>query len=221
VNVTVDPRHVSRLAVTLTLACLAFTSPVGAQDACRFLCAPALEVEPTITISNLFKRHVIRTLPDGEPRRVRRQTAFELILALDIPTEVPRLGFTVEAIWPPVDNPVELEFETNLIWLPAARTGGWVSSHFDIVDKYSPGQRPRDGGDYTHKLNFELDTAVSAFKWVRSSPWLRRVEIEGSLDYVATGLPKAGDELNGERFLSDASRWSFSLVFVVPVAPRP
>lgn len=216
---TVEPRHVIRLAVTL--ACLAFTSPVRAQDACRFVCAPALKVEPTITSSNLFKPHVIRTLPGGEPRRVSRETAFELILALDIPTSVPRLGFTVEAIWPLVDNPVELELETNLIWLPAARTGGWVSSHFDIVDKYSPGLRPHNGGGYTHKLNFELDTAVSAFKWVRRSPWLRRVEIEGSLDYVATGVPRAGDELNGERFLSDASPWSFSLVFVIPIAPMP
>jgi hypothetical protein len=39
------------------------------------------------------------------------------------------------------------------------------------------------------------------------------------LDYVATGLPKAGDVINGRRFLDDASPWSFSLVFVVPVAP--
>jgi hypothetical protein len=83
--VNVEPQDVSRLAVTL--ACLAFTSPVRAQDACRFVCAPALKVEPTITSSNLLKPHLTRTLPDGEPRRVSRETAFELILALDIPTE--------------------------------------------------------------------------------------------------------------------------------------
>jgi hypothetical protein len=39
------------------------------------------------------------------------------------------------------------------------------------------------------------------------------------LDYVATGLPKAGDVINRSRFLDDASPWSFALVFVVPVAP--
>lgn len=218
----IEHRHAGRVVgrVVASLACLAIASSARAQDACRFVCAPALKVEPTITFSNLFDPHLIRPRPDGQARRVSRQRAFELIVAVDIPTEVPRLGFTVESIWTLPDNPVELELETNLIWLPAARTGGWVSSHFDIVDKYSPGQRPSDGDGYTHKLNLELDTAVSAFKWVQS-PWLRRLEIEGSLDYVATGLARAGDEIDGELFLSGASRWSFSLVFVIPVAPPP
>jgi hypothetical protein len=39
------------------------------------------------------------------------------------------------------------------------------------------------------------------------------------LDYVATGLPKAGDVIDGGRFLDDASPWSFSVVFVLPIAP--
>jgi hypothetical protein len=54
-------------------------------------------------------------------------------------------------------------------------------------------------------LNFELDTAVALFSRLPDTNWLRDVEIEGSLDYVATGLPK------------DAARWSFSLVFVIPI----
>ena len=45
------------------------------------------------------------------------------------------------------------------------------------------------------------------------------MELEGSLDYVATGLPKKGDAIDGRRYLDNASPWSFSLVFVVPVAP--
>jgi hypothetical protein len=45
------------------------------------------------------------------------------------------------------------------------------------------------------------------------------VEAEVSLDYVATGLAKAGDVVNGERFLDDASPWSLSFVFVFPLAP--
>jgi hypothetical protein len=49
--------------------------------------------------------------------------------------------------------------------------------------------------------------------------WLRGVEVEGSLDYVATGLPKAGDRVNGVRLIDKANPWSFSLVFVLPVAP--
>ena len=50
---------------------------------------------------------------------------------------------------------------------------------------------------------------------------MKDVELEGSLDYVATGLPRAGDVIGNERFLDDASPWSFSLVFVLPLAPLP
>ncbi len=57
----------------------------------------------------------------------------------------------------------ELEFESNFIWLAAERTRGWVSSHIDIVDKFSAARRPTDRRAYTHKLNFELDTSVSVF----------------------------------------------------------
>ena len=72
---------------------------------------------------------------------------------------------------------------------------------------------------YTHKLNFELDTSVAIFNWLPDGGWLRRVELEGSLDYVASGLPKAGQTMEEPRVLDDASAWSFSLVFVAPVAP--
>jgi hypothetical protein len=43
--------------------------------------------------------------------------------------------------------------------------------------------------------------------------------VELSIDYVATGLPKAGDLIGDELFLDDASPWSLSLVFVLPLAP--
>jgi hypothetical protein len=113
----------------------------------------------------------------------------------------------------------ELEFETNLTWLPAERTRGWVSSHFDIVDKLSAAERPADRRAYTHKLNFELDTSFGVFNWLPEGRWLRGVELEGSFDHVATGLPKAGDVVDGVRFVDHSSPWSFSLVFVVPIAP--
>ena len=105
------------------------------------------------------------------------------------------------------------------MWLPGERTGGWVGSHVDVVDKFSSAERPTDRRAYTHKLNLELDTSVSIFNWLPEGRWLRGVELEGSLDYVATGLPKAGDIIDGRRFVDKASPWSFSLVFVLPVAP--
>lgn len=170
------------------LSMLLAAVPAAAQEPCRFLCAPTLLVEPTITFE-------------------KDATVFETIFALDLSTPIPRVGVTLEAVTKPFsdDNDVELESELNLIWLESVQTGGWLSSHFDIVDKFSRAERPTDTRAYTHKLNFELDTAAAIFSRLPETNWLHGVEIEGSLDYVATGLPK------------DASRWSFSLVFVLPL----
>ncbi|MGH9158828.1 MAG: hypothetical protein ACRD2X_02415, partial [Vicinamibacteraceae bacterium] len=127
----------------------------------------------------------------------------------------------VEGIFLPFDREgtPELELETNLIWLPADRTDGWVSSHFDVVDKLSAAERPTDRRAYTHKLNLELDTSVAIFNWLPEGRWLRGVEVEGSLDYVATGVPRRGDLVDDIQFVDNASPWSFSVVFVLPVAP--
>lgn len=161
--------------------------PASAQE-CRFLCQPTLLVEPTITFE-------------------KDATVFETIFALDLSTPIPRVGVTLEAITKPFqdDNDVEIESELKLYWLESEQTGGWLSSHFDIVDKLSGAERSTDTRAYTHKLNFELDTAVAVFRKLPERNWLRDIEIEGSLDYVATGLSK------------DAGRWSFSLVVVIPV----
>jgi hypothetical protein len=206
------------VAMTVVLA----GTPAWGQDSapCRALCSPKFKIEPTITFTNLFGSPRIAS-DDGTVTRESRETEFELILSLGLPTRVSWLEFTVEAIFLPFDrdNTPELEFETNVVWLPSERTRGWITSHFDVVDKFSAAERPTDRRAYTHKLNFELDTSFSVFNWLPEGRWLRSVELEGSFDYVATGLPKAGDRFDGSLFLDDASPWSFSLVFVLPVAP--
>ena len=117
------------------------------------------------------------------------------------------------------DNAVEIEIELNLVLFDSDQTGGWLSSHFDIVDKFSPGEQPDASSVYTHKLDFEWDTALHLFNWLPEGNWLRNAEVELSIDYLATGLPKAGDLIGDERFLDDASPWSLSLVLVLPLAP--
>lgn len=207
----------------MLVACaLVWSSQAMAQEppTCRALCAPEFKVEPTVTFNNLFGSPRIVD-EQGTAAREPRETAFELILSLGLPTRARWLEFTVEAIFLPFerDSTPELEFETNFIWLPIERTHGWVSSHVDIVDKFSAAERPVDRRAYTHKLNLELDTSVALFNWLREGRWLRAVELEGSLDYVATGLPKSGDQVEGVRFVDRASPWSFSVVFVLPIAP--
>jgi hypothetical protein len=212
---------VKAVSVAAMIVALA-PAPAWAQDPapCRVMCSPKFKVEPTITFTNLFGSPRIAS-DDGTVTQESRETEFEMILSLGLPTRASWLEFTVEAIFLPFDrdSTPELEFETNFIWLPSVRTRGWITSHFDVVDKFSAAERPTDRRAYTHKLNFELDASFAVFNWLPEGRWLRSVELEGSLDYVATGLPRAGDRIDGSRFLDDASPWSFSLVFVLPVAP--
>jgi hypothetical protein len=70
----------------------------------RILCTPELKIEPTFTVEDLFQRPAIETLENGrvvETNRVERETVFELIFALDVPTEIPRVSLTFEAIFIP------------------------------------------------------------------------------------------------------------------------
>jgi len=200
------------------------TAPARAQDApssCRLVCELEWKFEPTLTIENLANRHRVVTA-DGVTERVDRESVFETILALDMKTKTPRFGFTAELSAAPFsdDNSAELEFETNFYWLTESMSRGWVTSHFDVVDQFSPAERPNPSRAYTHKLDFELDTAVHIFKRLAEGRWLRGLELETSLDYLATGLPKKGDVFSdGSRFVDDASHWSLSFVVVIPIAP--
>jgi hypothetical protein len=141
------------------------------------------EIEPTFTIEHLAQRPRIEA--DGEVERVAREWTFELIFALDVPTQIARLGVTLEAIFIPFgetmvhpftgasasaagresfrDNGIEIESELNFYLFDTDQTGGWVSSHVDVVDKFSPGETPRAGSVYTHTVNFEWDTAFHVF----------------------------------------------------------
>ncbi len=188
-------------------------------ESCAFLCMPELKIEPTISFENLGSRARVEVA--GVVEQTQRETVFELLFAVSVPTVIPRVGLTFEAGFAPfeTDNLVELEAELNLYLIESDQTGGWLSSHFDIVDKFSPAERPDATSAYTHKLNFELDTAVHPFNSLSEGHWLRNLETEVSIDYVATGIPKAGDQFGDVLYLDDASPWSLSLVLVLPLAP--
>lgn len=190
-------------------------------NGCVVLCTPELDFEPTLTVENLFARPRVEDVPSGDISRLERELGFEVILALGVPTALPYVGLTFEVIFAPFvnDNDLELESELNLVFLRDEWTGGWLEGHFDIVDQFSPAERPGTDRAYTHKLNFELDLALSAFNWLPPEHWLRNVWVETSFDYLATGLPRRGDVVEGQRFLDNASPWSLSFVLVVPVAP--
>jgi hypothetical protein len=216
-------QRLTPLFAVLSVAAGVERSSAQAQESgrpCVVLCAPSLRVEPTLTIEHLLARHRVQSVSGGEITRVDRATLVEMILALDVPTTIPHVGLTLESIWPAFarDNAVTLEFELNLHFLESDATGGWVGAHLDVIDQFSPAKRPTATRAYTHKLDFELDVGVAPFNRVNRG-WLREVELEASFDYLATGLPRAGEVVNGERYLDDASPWALSLVLVLPIAP--
>lgn len=210
-----------RIAAFLLGAALAIPAYAAAQDEprCVILCAPELKIEPTWTIENLGGSRRVEV--DGQVESIGVDSVFELVLALDIPTTIPRVAFTFETIFAPFvsDNSVEVETEFNFQLFDTNHTGGWISSHFDVVGQFSPGETPRADSSYTHKLDFEWDTAFHLFNRLPLGHWLRNVEAEVSLDYLATGLPKAGDVIGGERFIDSANPWSFSMLMIIPLAP--
>jgi hypothetical protein len=211
-----------RLLMVAGILVIASASGTVAQSTppCRIVCAPEVLVEPTWTVEHLANRPRVIDSTDAQPRRLPRERVFEFVLAVDIPTKWPRVGLAGEAILSPTSdaNEVELEFELKLHLIDSDQTDGWMSSHFDVVDQFSPAERPASRA-YTHKLDFELDTAVAVFK---QTPYrfLRDIELETSLDYLASGLPRRGDVVGGLLYLDDASAWSLSLVVVVPITPR-
>ena len=108
------------------------------------LCAPELKIEPTWTIENLGARPKVEI--DGQEERAARESVFELIVALDVPTTIPRVGLTLEAILIPFggtsvhpftgataaesgrdeirDNGIEIEAELNIDLFGTEQTGG-------------------------------------------------------------------------------------------------
>ena len=188
---------------------------VSAQERCVFFCAPTISIEPTVTFENLLSRGRVKTVDGSRVEDARRESAFEMVFSIGIPTTISRVGFTIETAFElsgetdvhPFtgvtatqlgtsirDNGIANEFELNLGVLEAEQTGGWMEVSFDIVDKISPGARPGATSVYTHKLKFELGTVVLLFNKLPPENWLRNVELEVSLDYVATGIPQAGDD---------------------------
>ncbi len=98
----------------LALGCC-WNTPLPAQDdgKCSFLCRPELKIEPTFTVENLFSRHRVAELEGDEQvgiTRGEREGVFEAIVALDIPTEIPRVGFSLETIFIPFASGSENPF---------------------------------------------------------------------------------------------------------------
>jgi hypothetical protein len=222
---------------------LALPAAAGAQTPCHSLCAPSFSFAPSLIRSHVFGGPRVRSLGTGDERTLPAKNNLELIFSLAIPTAVPNLSLYTSFQWLPTAkaaaNPfteytaAELgtdEIRANLPSIslglrydvvPAAMTGGWVTVTPYVADLYSRAARPDAGSDYTHKLDLGVSAAVSPFAGQASDGWLHGVTVFGVFDYVATGVPHAGDVVPaGEReFLTGARAESLFVGVSLPVAP--
>ena len=94
-----------RLAIFVALlwCALAPTTALGQGQKCFFLCAPNIKIEPTFTWENLSGPRIAETDDQGNTvvRKTARERVFETVIAIGVPTTVPRISFNFETILKP------------------------------------------------------------------------------------------------------------------------
>jgi hypothetical protein len=115
---------------------------------------------------------------------------------------------------------VELEFESQFTLITEDQTSGWVARHFDLGTISAPPNARRIAAPTrTSSTSSLIRPSRFSIGCCKRRKWLRNIAVESLIDYMASGLPNAGDEVGGHRYFDDASRRSFSVAFVVGVAP--
>jgi hypothetical protein len=235
-----------QLMPLVALAALCATGMVaGAQSRgskCRVLCAPTLTLMPAVIRSHVFGGPLVRDIATGASHHLSGSTNMEMIIATAARTPLPRLSVFASVQWLPnageAHNPFTLYTANELggriranaptatfglsgAALSAQQTHGWVDVDLNVGDLYSQAARPNDRSAYTHKLDLDLLTHWHAFAWTPPHTYGHRVTVFAILDYVATGLPAAGDEVpHGRLFLQHARPTSLIAGLALPITPE-
>ena len=219
-------------ALGCALAAVTAAAPAAAQappaPACPVLCAPALTLFPSLNRSPIAGAPRVERLSDGRIHRLPAASNLQLTLVGTVKTPLPRVGLLGSVQWTPnateqgnpftrytasevgstylhANSPTVTLAATGAL-VRAAETRGWLDLSAHVGDLYGPAQRPDDRSSYTHKLDLDLVTDASPFARLARATWAHGVAITVLLDYVATGLPRAGDEVpRGERRYLDAA----------------
>jgi hypothetical protein len=234
-----------RIAFSVCAVVLCCAAPAYGQHKkpCRSICQPTLVGSVSLVHSNLFDAPKVRSLKDGTTHKLPSKNNTQLQFYLFAPTAIPRAEIFISAQWLPTakasSNPFtqytasELSTDEVTANLPSVsmgarvnaikpeQTGGWLGLIPYFGDLFSKAQRPNDKSDYTHKLDLGATATLAFLHWLSPHAWLSHVIAAASLDYVATGLPKAGDEVpKGERvFLNSVHSSTLIVSVVIPVAP--
>ena len=198
---------------------------------------------PGVLRTHLASGPIVQT-GTGAARHLPSSSALELILVTAARTAVPRLSLFGSVQWLPnageARNPFTLytanelgahvhanaptlTVGASLSVLDAHATRGLLDVAANVGDLFSQAARPDDRAAYTHKLDLDLVAHAHVFRGAPAHTYLHGASLFGILDYVATGLPRAGDEVPaGRRFLTDARPLALVAGLALPLTPvRP
>lgn len=234
--------HSRALLPLAVLGVLGSTSAHGQQPKCHPLCTPVVELMPALNHSHVFGGPRVQDLSTGAITKLPSTSNFEMLVAVSSRTMIPRVTLFGSVQWLPNANekrnpftlysasqlggPVHANAPTATLGLsgsllPATQTAGWFDANLNLADLYSQAARPNDRGAYTNKLDLALLTHVHAFNWTPPKTYIHRVTVFGILDYVATGLPRAGDQVpKGRRYLDSARPTTFLGGLSFPITPE-
>jgi hypothetical protein len=228
------------LAATLLPAAGAAAQPPAAR--CRVVCAPTVTLMPGVVRTHLAGGPTVQSA--GSPvHRLPSTSALELIFSTAAKTALPGISAFGSVQWLPnaaeARNPFTLYTANELgdrvhanaptltlgvsaALLDAKRTRGLLDVAANVGDLFSQAARPTDQSAYTHKLDLDLVAHAHVFRDVPAYTYLHGASLYAILDYVATGLPLAGEEVPvGRRFLTDARPLALVVGLALPVTPVP
>ena len=219
---------------------------LGAQQpkACTLICAPTVAFNVAENKSHLFGSPTVRNDTTGAVTKLPSQTNLQLQIFVAAKTQLSHVSVFAATTWLPTAkaranpfteytasqvgedikaNQVSVSFGGLGDVVPATATHGYVALQAYVADLMSPAARPHDASAYTHKLDVGAVGLLYPFAGMDSTSAAHKsgLYLYANLDYVATGLPKAGDDVpKGVRtFLTDAKPAVFIAGVGIPIAP--
>jgi hypothetical protein len=234
-------RTIAALA-SIPFTCIA-TLPLAAQQTpCHSICAPTVLFQPAMIRSHLFGGPLVTHLATGLTNRLPSRTSLQLQFVVTTRTAIPRTHLNLTMQWLPNAsasanpfteytasdvgtgiraNTPSFALNASVDVVQASETGGWIGLAGYAGDLYSPAARPGDRSDYTHKLDLGALATFNLFARVPPPAWVHGVSVFAILDYVATGLPRAGDVVpkGVRRYVSSARPAALIAGLSIPIAP--
>lgn len=242
----IRPRAALVALVASVVAAASAVHPLAAQQAksCTLICAPTVAFNIAENKSHVLGSPKVRNDTTGVVSELPSVMNLQLQVFVSAKTEVPHLSLFASTSWLPTAkaraNPfteytasqVGEDIKANHVNLSvgglgdiiaAPRTNGWFALQGYVADLMSPAARPTDASAYTQKLDLGGVALLFPFAGTDSTSSAHKsgLYLYGNFDYVATGLPKAGDDVPKDvrTFLTGAKPAAFIFGVGMPIAP--